>query len=66
MATHRLTLPFSQRNFDQKQHDCRPASTLIFSFPRMKIKLKGRHFDITEVIETESQVVLNTLTEQGF
>jgi hypothetical protein len=30
----------------------------------LKIKLKGRHFDTTEAIEAESQVVLNTLTER--
>jgi hypothetical protein len=30
------------------------------------IKLKGRHFDTTEVIEAESQAVLNTLTEHDF
>jgi hypothetical protein len=35
-------------------------------FLRLKIKLKGRHFDITEVIEAESQAVLNTLIEQDF
>jgi hypothetical protein len=32
----------------------------------LKIKLKGRHFDTTEVIEAESQTVLNTLTEHHF
>jgi hypothetical protein len=32
----------------------------------LKIKLKGRHFDTIEVIETESQAVLNTLTEHVF
>jgi hypothetical protein len=32
----------------------------------LKIKLKGRHFDTTEVIKAESQVVLNTLTERDF
>jgi hypothetical protein len=32
----------------------------------LKIKLKGRHFETTEVIEAESQVVLNTLTEHDF
>jgi hypothetical protein len=32
-------------------------------FPRLKIKLKGRHFDRIEVIEADSQAVLNTLTE---
>jgi hypothetical protein len=32
----------------------------------LKIKLKGRHFDTVEMIETESQAVLSTLTEHGF
>jgi hypothetical protein len=32
-------------------------------FPRLKIKLKGRHFDTTEVIRAESQAVLNILPE---
>jgi hypothetical protein len=32
----------------------------------LKIKLKGRHFDTAEVIQAESQVVLNTLTELNF
>jgi hypothetical protein len=35
-------------------------------FPRLKIKLKDRHFDTVEVNEAESQSVLNTLTEQDF
>jgi hypothetical protein len=35
-------------------------------FPRLKIELKGRHVDTAEVIEAESQVVLNTLTEHDF
>jgi hypothetical protein len=34
----------------------------ISLFPRLKIKLKGHHFDTIEVIEAESQAVLNTLT----
>jgi hypothetical protein len=38
--------------------------TLLFSDSPTKIKLKGRHFDTTEVIEAESQVVLNILTER--
>jgi hypothetical protein len=29
-------------------------------FPRLKTKVKGRHFDTTEVMEAESQAVLNT------
>jgi hypothetical protein len=32
----------------------------------VKIKLKGRHFDIIEVIEAEWQAVLNTLKEHDF
>jgi hypothetical protein len=32
----------------------------------LKIKLKGHHFDTIEVIEAESQAVLNTLTEHDF
>jgi hypothetical protein len=35
-------------------------------FPGLRTKLKGRHFDTTEVIEAESQAVLNTLTEHDF
>jgi hypothetical protein len=32
----------------------------------LKIKLKGRHFDTTEVIGAKSQAVLNILTEHDF
>jgi hypothetical protein len=32
----------------------------------LKIKLKGYHFDIVEVIEAEWQAGLNTLGEHGF
>jgi hypothetical protein len=32
----------------------------------LKIKLKGCHFDIVEVIEAELQAVQNTLTELDF
>jgi hypothetical protein len=40
---------------------------LYFSlFPRLKIKLKNCRFDTIEMIESEFQVVLNTLTEQDF
>jgi hypothetical protein len=35
-------------------------------FPQLKIKLKGLHFDTTEVIEGELWAVLNTFTEHGF
>jgi hypothetical protein len=56
---------FHQENFWQKQHDYRPPSNLFSLFPRLKIKLKGRHFDTTEVMETDSQAV-NTLTRHDF
>jgi hypothetical protein len=37
------------------------------SVSQLKIKLKAaRHFDITELNEAESQVVLNTLREHDF
>jgi hypothetical protein len=35
-------------------------------FPRLKIRLKGRHFDTNEVIEANLRAVLNTLTEHDF
>jgi transposase len=38
----------------------------FFLFPKMKLKLKGRRFDSTEEIQTESQGVLDTLTEKDF
>jgi hypothetical protein len=65
MTTHRFTLPFSPENFDQKQHECRPP-TLLYSVSRLKIKLKDRHFDTTDVIEADSQAGLNTLAEHDF
>jgi hypothetical protein len=37
-----------------------------FLFPRLKIKVKGRHFGINEVIEEESQAVVNALTKRYF
>jgi hypothetical protein len=43
-----------------------PHPPYISLFPQLKIKLRGRHFDTTEVIEAESQAVLNTLTEHDF
>jgi hypothetical protein len=38
----------------------------FFLFPKMKLKLKGRRFDILEEIQAESQRVLGTLTEKDF
>jgi hypothetical protein len=39
------------------------ARYYILLSPWFKIKLKGCHFDTTEVTEAESQVVLHILTE---
>jgi hypothetical protein len=37
----------------------------FFLFPKMKLKLKGRRFDTTEEIQSESQTVLDT-DRKGF
>jgi hypothetical protein len=38
----------------------------FFLFPKMTLKLKGRRFDTSEVIQAESQRVLDTLIEKAF
>jgi hypothetical protein len=38
----------------------------FFLFPKMKLKLIGSRFDTTEEIQTESERVLDTLTENDF
>jgi hypothetical protein len=43
-----------------------PHPTYFSLFPRLRIKLKGRHFDTTEVIKAELQALLNTQTEHDF
>jgi hypothetical protein len=43
-----------------------PLPDYFSLYPRLKIKLKVLHFDTIEVIEAESQAVLNSLTEHGF
>jgi hypothetical protein len=68
------TLPFSPGNFlpkttlllspNQPTHLTWPPAT--FLFPQLKMKLKGCRSDTIEVTEAESQVVLNTLTENNF
>jgi hypothetical protein len=43
-----------------------PQPRYFSFFPRLKVKLQGRHFDTFELIEAESQDVLNTLAEYDF
>jgi hypothetical protein len=38
----------------------------FFLFPKTKLKVKGRRFDIIEEIQAELQRVLDTLTEKDF
>jgi hypothetical protein len=58
-------LPY-QIIFDQNNITVVLHPLYLSSFPQLEIKLKGCHFDTNEVIEAESQAVLNTLTEQDF
>jgi hypothetical protein len=57
---------FHQETFDQKQHDCRPHSPYFSLLPRLIISLISRNVDTIEVLDAESQAVLNTFTEQDF
>jgi hypothetical protein len=43
-----------------------PHTPYFSLLPRLKIKLEVRHFDTIEVIEVDSQAVLNKLTEDDF
>jgi hypothetical protein len=64
---HRLALHLSPGNLFTKNNMSVVPNPPYFSlFPRLKVKLKGRHFDKIELIEAESQAVLNTLTEHDF
>jgi hypothetical protein len=43
-----------------------PYQSYFPLLPRLKIRLKGHHFDTVEVVVAESLVVRKTLTEYGF
>jgi hypothetical protein len=43
-----------------------PHPPYISLLPRLKLKLKGSHFDTFEMIEAETQAVLKALTEHDF
>jgi hypothetical protein len=62
MTTHCLTLLFTRQLLTENNKAVVPHPP-YFLFPRLKIKLKGCHFDTTGAIEAESQAVLNTLRE---
>jgi hypothetical protein len=59
-TTHQLTLHFSPGNSWTKTTQFSSPTHPIFLFPRLKVKLKGFHFDTIEVNEAESQSLLNT------
>jgi hypothetical protein len=64
LATKELAVASRQREFlTTNSMTVAPHPPYTPLFPRLKIKLKCRHFDITEVIEAELQAVLNTLAE---
>jgi hypothetical protein len=67
ITTHCLTFPCFAREFLTKNNMTVVPHPHYFSrFPRLKIKLKNRHFDATDVLEAEPQAGLNTLTENDF
>jgi hypothetical protein len=66
-TAHCLTLFFSPGNFFAKNNMTVIPHLPYFSlFPRLKIKMKCHHFDATEVMEAESQAVLNTLAKHDY
>jgi hypothetical protein len=61
---HHLIFHFSSEIFLTKNNMTVVPHPPYFSLiPQLKIKLKGHHFDIIEVIKAESREVLITLTE---
>ena len=48
--------------FDLKK---KTAATFAYN-PKMKLRLKGHRFDVTEDIHAESQEVIDTLTFENF
>jgi hypothetical protein len=74
VTMHSLKLSFPPGNFFTKNMivvphppyspDLAPCDFYLFSW--LKLELQGRNFDTIEVIEAESQTVLNTLTGHDF
>jgi transposase len=75
MTMTHLTLPSSSSNFWQQNKmavfphppyspDLAPCD--FFLFPKIKLRLKGRHFDTIKEIQAIFQKVLNPLTGKDF
>jgi hypothetical protein len=56
---------FPTRKFLTKNNTTVVLAHPTFLFPRLKMKLKSRHFDTIEEVEAELQGVLNTVKAQG-
>jgi hypothetical protein len=63
---NRHTFFFTKEFFTRTDKIVVPQTPYFSLFPRLKIKLRGRHLDTIEVIEAESQAVLTTLTDHDF
>jgi hypothetical protein len=61
-----LTIPFSTRNFLPKATWLSYPRTLLSSLCPIEDKIESCQFNTFEVIEVESQAVLNTFTEHDF
>jgi hypothetical protein len=59
-------LPFTREFFYQTNMTVDPYPSYFSPFPRLKIKLKGRHFNTMEAMEAEPQAVLDTFTGHDF
>jgi hypothetical protein len=57
---------FTREFLTKKNVSVVPPPTLLFFVSLIENKSEGRHFDTIEVIEAESEAVLNTLIEQDF
>ena len=66
--THCLKIPDFQKHYCDSPPPYSPDLALcdFFLYPKMKLQLKGHHFDTTEEIHAESHDVINTLTFQNF
>jgi hypothetical protein len=63
MTTQSHASFFPREFFTKNNMTVVPHPPYSFLFPRLKLQFKGRHFDTNEVIEAESQAMLNTLAE---